>query len=129
MDDGKHAADHEREHGDRLGSARDGLAPIRLREAKNGRDQRAGVGDANPKNEVDQIKAPKHRAPDSGHADSFMELITPRAEPPKHDCSEDNKHDEITRTRAREWTPEIAAHVLVRNGLGQSCHATSTSLD
>ena len=85
---GNMPADHERKNGDGFGRARDGLAPAGLGQAKNCGDQRAGVGDADPKNKVDEIEAPKYGATNSRDTDARVKLVAPGAETPNDDCGQ-----------------------------------------
>ena len=69
----KHAgADHGKDgHG--LGEAADGVAPALLEQQQDGRDQRAGVADADPPDEVDDGKAPGNRLGDGPDAGALEE--------------------------------------------------------
>src|SRR5580693_8097878 len=80
MDDGEHAADDEREDRDGLGRARDGFTPGRAGEAQNRGDERAGVRDADPENEIDDVDSPEHRPLEACDAHSGVKLKTPSGE-------------------------------------------------
>ena len=68
MEDGENAGADHGEDRHRLGEAVDAGPPLLPEEEEDGRDQRAGVTDADPEHEVDDGEAPGHRdvvAPDA----------------------------------------------------------------
>src|SRR4029453_13772792 len=83
MDDGKHRADHQREDRDCLGTSGDRAAPLRVHQPKDGRDERAGMADADPKDEVGDVEGPKNRPADSSHAEATVHLIQQESQPPQ----------------------------------------------
>ena len=85
VNDRKHRADHQREHRDHFGAARDRPAPAGVNQAQDRRDQRAGVADADPEHEVGEIEAPEHRPANAGHADAVPQLVAPRRGAAQHD--------------------------------------------
>ena len=88
VDDWKHRADHEREDGNRLGASRDGPAPAGVHQPQNRGNQCAGVADADPKDEVGDVKGPEDRPPDSGEAEALVDLIEPRPQADGYDRGE-----------------------------------------
>jgi hypothetical protein len=73
VNDGEHGrANHgEQRHG--FGKAVDGIPPGLLEEQKNRRNQRAGVADTDPPDEVDNGKAPRDGDGDAPDAGAFKE--------------------------------------------------------
>ena len=65
------AGDGEQRH--RLGEAVDRGAPLLVEQQQDGRDQRAGVADADPPDEVDDREAPADRDVDAPDADALDE--------------------------------------------------------
>src|SRR3990170_5189676 len=63
VDDGHQATDHQGHHGDDLGHAGDGPAPLGVADPEDGGDEGAGVGDADEEDEVDDVEAPTHHIP------------------------------------------------------------------
>ena len=70
------AGDGEQRH--RLGEAVDRRAPLLLQQQQDRRDQRAGVADADPPDEVDDREAPGDRDVDAPDADALDEQIGDR---------------------------------------------------
>jgi hypothetical protein len=66
-------AQHHGEDGHRLGKAVDRVAPLLLEEQQNGGDQRAGVADTDPPDEVDDGEAPRAGNGDAPDADALEE--------------------------------------------------------
>ena len=64
----------------RLGEAIDRGAPLLAQEQQDGRDQRAGVADADPPDEVDDVEAPAHRLVVAPDADADEDQLGQRAE-------------------------------------------------
>ena len=61
---------HDREEGHRLGEPVDARPPLLVEQQQDRRDQRAGVADADPPDEVDDREAPGHRDVDAPDADA-----------------------------------------------------------
>ena len=61
VDARKQAGAHHGENRHRLGKAVDARPPFLAEEEQNGRNQRAGVADADPENEVRDVEGPAHR--------------------------------------------------------------------
>ncbi len=68
-------ADGQRENRDGFGASRDWSAPSRIRQAQNRGDQRAGMADADPKNEIGDVESPEHRPVQAPHAKAVIHLI------------------------------------------------------
>ena len=73
---GNDRANQNRENGDGLGAASDRPAPGGVGQAQDGGDQRAGVADADPENEIGDVEGPEDGRAQSPHADAGIELIT-----------------------------------------------------
>jgi hypothetical protein len=114
MDDREHRADHQREGGDHLGTARDRTSPAGVDQAQNRGDQRAGVADADPEHEVGDVKAPVDRPLDPREAEAEGHLRDPRHQPRGHDASQDH-HERIEAPRRREErTQQVRVHAIGR---------------
>ncbi len=61
VDQREQAGDRDGEDRHRLGRAGDRRAPLRAHQVQDGRDQRAGVGDSDPEDEVADVDAPADR--------------------------------------------------------------------
>ena len=73
MDEREHAgADHGKD-GHRLGEAVDRISPLLLEEQQDCRDQRAGVADTDPPDEIDDGESPAHRDVEAPDADALEE--------------------------------------------------------
>ena len=59
----------------RLGEAVDRRPPLLVQQQQDGRDQRAGVADADPPHEVGDGEAPGHRDVDAPDADALDEQV------------------------------------------------------
>src|SRR4051812_47566853 len=80
MEDGE---DRRADHGEnrhRLGRPVDRRAPLLPQEAKNGGNQRAGMADADPENEVDDRPAPVDRRAMAPDADSRRHHVNDAAD-------------------------------------------------
>src|SRR4030095_3357340 len=75
MDDRKESADHQREDGDGFGATSDWPAPFGSGDSKNGGDQSAGVGNADPEDEVCDVECPEDRPVDAPDTQPVGELI------------------------------------------------------
>ena len=71
----KHAGAGDGEQRHRLGEAVDRRAPFLVQQQQDRRDQRAGVADADPPDEVDDREAPGHRHVDAPDADALEQQI------------------------------------------------------
>ena len=70
---GKISGAHDGEDRHRLGGAVDRRAPLLAEQEEDRRDQRAGVADADPEDEVDDRPAPADRVVQAPDADAFPE--------------------------------------------------------
>ena len=86
-------AEEEHQHGDDLGRARDGAPPLRVRQAQDGGDQRAGVADADEEDEIRDVEAPEDRRVEAGHAEAAAQLRPPGEGAPQPDGQEDPGED------------------------------------
>jgi hypothetical protein len=101
------------EDGHGLGKAADGVAPSLLEEQQNGRDQRAGVADADPPDEIDNRKAPGHGLRDGPDADALEEQPGQRHH--EHSCAAASKSEESKPAHGRVRR-EHDAHDLLGDG-------------
>ena len=67
---------HDRENRHRLRRAPDGRAPMLPRQKQHRRNQRAGVRDADPPDEIDDVPAPRHRQVVAPDADAGGNLVS-----------------------------------------------------
>ena len=70
MEQGEDPRAGDGEQGHRLGEPVDGGPPLLMQEQQNGRDQRAGVTDADPPHEIRDGKTPADRDIDAPDADA-----------------------------------------------------------
>ena len=73
MDEREHARADHREQRHRFGESVDAGAPLLLEEEKDGADQRAGVADADPPDEVDDAERPADGDVVSPRADALVQ--------------------------------------------------------
>ena len=76
MEDGKNAGAGDREERHRLGEAVDRRAPLLPEQKQDGGDERAGVADADPPDEIDDREAPADRDVDAPDADARDEELS-----------------------------------------------------
>jgi len=114
MDDGEHAADHQGENGDHLCATRDGTAPSGVGKAQNGRNQRAGVADANPKDKVGNGEGPEDRPIDTPDTDSFPELVCECANRRQHYRAKNDKNQPEASRRMNYWTQQVMIDLVDR---------------
>ena len=69
----EHARAHHREKRHGFGEAVDRIAPRLIQQQQNRRDQRAGVADTDPPDEVDDRESPADRDVDAPDADALDE--------------------------------------------------------
>lgn len=122
MNDGEHAADHEREDRDGLGRARDGLAPGRAGEAQNRGDERAGLRDADPENEIDDVNSPEHRPLQACDAHSRVKLKTPCGEAGGAHQEGDYSREHVLAADARERPEQIFSNLTIGEKLRRGRH-------
>ena len=72
---GKIAGADHRENRHRLGKAVDAGPPLLAEQEQNRRNQRAGVADADPEHEVDDVKGPEDRGVVAPHADAGRDQV------------------------------------------------------
>ena len=75
VDGGEQARAHHGEDRHRLGEAVDARPPLLPEEEQDGRDQRAGVADADPEDEVGDVEGPAHRPVEVPHAHAGEEQV------------------------------------------------------
>ena len=95
------AGAHHREDRHGLGCAIDGRAPLLAQQAEDGGDQRAGVADADPEDEVDDGPAPVDRAAVTPHADAGADQIG--------EAGDRKRGDKGRRRRSRPTTTSASA--------------------
>ena len=118
MDEREHAgADHGKDgHG--LGKAVDGVAPLLLEEQQDGRDQRSGVADTDPPNEIDDGEAPAHGDVEAPDADTLEEQ-------PGH-CREQDEANAPRQGKAEEPTQgRMGGEHDARNNIGDRFEGVS----
>ena len=71
MNAGEHGSAQHGEDGHGFGGAVDGGAPLLAEEQQDRRDERAGVADTDPEDEVRNIEGPAHAVVESPNADAF----------------------------------------------------------
>ena len=69
------SAEGDAKDGDSFGSAGQRLAPFCSRQSQDGGDEGAGVGQANEKDEVDDVHAPVDRTVHPGHTQAIDKLV------------------------------------------------------
>ncbi|OPZ06824.1 MAG: hypothetical protein BWZ08_02192 [candidate division BRC1 bacterium ADurb.BinA292] len=84
VEEREHAGAGDGEEGHRLGEAIDGIAPGLLHQEQDCGDQRAGVTDADPPDEIDDGEAPGDRHIDAPDADAADENPGDRGEEEHH---------------------------------------------
>ena len=77
MNDREQATDHECKKRDRFGGTCHRLTPGGIGEAKNRGDQGACVGDADPEDEIDNVKTPEDGAVEAGNPQAVAKLHSP----------------------------------------------------
>src|SRR5262249_8245490 len=75
MNDREQRADQERENRDGLRASGYWPPPLGSRDSEDCRDQRSGVGDADPEYEIRYIEGPVDRAVDAGDSDPYIGLV------------------------------------------------------
>lgn len=83
----------DREDGHGLGGAIDGRAPLLAEEAEDRRDQRAGVADADPEDEVDDGPTPTHGRTEAPGAGTGRDEVAEADERERRDEERDAEHD------------------------------------
>ena len=86
MDDGEHASLRHGEDGHRLGKAVDGCAPFLAEEQEDGRDQRSGVANADPPDEVDDSETPGDGVVEPPNAGAAIKQHAQRSD--QHQCQQ-----------------------------------------
>src|SRR5690242_10436596 len=76
MADGNDGTDGQGENRDGFGAAGDRPAPAGVGQAEDGGDERAGMADADPENEIRDVEGPKHGPVQSPHAEAVINLVT-----------------------------------------------------
>src|ERR1019366_8489801 len=74
-----------------FGETVDGIAPGLLQQQQNGRDQRAGVTDTDPPDEVDDGEAPAYGDVDTPDADANQEQVSNRRHQNRHQAHADGQ--------------------------------------
>ena len=105
MADGNNRADGKGEDGDGFGAARDRAAPSGVGQAQDGGDQRAGMADADPENEIGDVESPEYRRVQPPDADAVIDLIA-EGEDAGQDHAARHSHGKPVRGR---WCARAAA--------------------
>ena len=113
-----------REHGHRLGAAVDRVAPLRAEQVEDRADQRAGVGDADPEHEGDDVHAPEERVRVAGDAEALVDLIDPGGSRGDHERDGDVQQHDPAERDALHHSEQIAVDLGVR-GLLHRAHRIS----
>src|SRR5258708_4210702 len=95
---GEHARLRDGEESHRLGKAVDRRAPLLVQEQKNRGDQRAGVPDPDPPDEIDDVEAPGHGNVDAPDPDPAGEEVADRAQ---KEHPEEERHEQADPPEAR----------------------------
>ena len=82
MDQREEAGGHDGEDGHGLGGAGDGVAPVGAQQVEDGGDERAGVGDPDPEDEIGDVDGPADRAVQAGDPHAELDLVDPGRAPP-----------------------------------------------
>ncbi len=109
VDAGEEARAHDREDGHRLGEAVDAGAPLLPEQEEDGGDQRAGVTDTDPPDEVGDVPGPGDRAVVAPRADAHREEV---AEGGGHPAEHGQGPDEEDPPPARRLVLGHARHRL-----------------
>ena len=88
------AADAEGKNGDSLGHARDRRAPFGIGDAQDGRDQSAGVADADEENEIGNVQSPGDLVAHAGDDEPVPQLLDVGVESPK-EYDDQESHPDI----------------------------------
>ena len=100
VDAGEHPRADDREDRHRLGKPVDAGPPLLTEQMKDRRDQRAGVADADPEDEVDDRESPHHRVHVAPHADAGGEEVQDQAAENAEKRQRDHKGDVPCKRRA-----------------------------
>ena len=117
VDDGKQAADHQSKDGNHLSTTRHRTAPRGVGKAQYRRDQRPGMADADPEDEVGDVKGPEYRAVDSPYADSSPNLVGKGAGRGEHDAAEHGQREPEPSRGVEQRAQQIV--VDLTDGLGR----------
>ena len=105
VDQRKQTGGHDGEDRHRLGRARDSRPPAGTDEMEDRGDERAGVRDTDPENEVDDVDAPAHRDAEAGDAHARFDLVHPARERPA-EPGDKQGHDGVVPPARRLRGPE-----------------------
>jgi hypothetical protein len=125
MDQREHRPDHQGESSDHFGAARYRTAPGGVHQSQNGRDQRAGVADADPEHKIRFVKAPVDRPVVTGDADTGVHLVTPGGQAGQNHRPENANGYKEDRRRCHDRTQQVFGH----SPFSYWIHATSLSKD
>ena len=112
---GNDRADGQREYGDGLGAARDRTAPGGVGKAQNRGNQRAGVADADPENEIGDVERPEDRRVQAPHADAVVHLIEERADARQHQARRQRHGNPIRRAALEDRPQQILLDLFSRS--------------
>ncbi len=107
-------ANGERENRDCLGATRDWSAPSRIRQAQNRGDQRAGVADADPENEIGNVESPEHRPVQAPHAKAVVHLITESKDAGQNHAAANAYGQPVCGAAAEDGPQQIGANLFSR---------------
>ena len=91
IDDHVARAERDHEHRNHLGHPGDAPAPLRLGEAQDCADQRAGMRDTDEEHEVRDVDAPVDGAEHAGHSQAVGELPDPRGGRPRRHSAQSER--------------------------------------
>ena len=109
VNDRKQTGGHHREDGHRLGGPRDRRAPAGAKQEQDGGDQRAGMGDPDPKHEVGDVNRPHHGRVIAGDTETGPNLV---GEGVDAQCQDGENQAETGHVHPAGW-PQRAQNILV----------------
>ena len=97
VDQREHQRAGDREERHRFGEAVDRRPPVLLEQQQDRRDQRAGVADADPPDEVDDVERPADRDVVAPDADALQEQVADRHQQEVQEQEPDQRRDDPRR--------------------------------
>ncbi len=92
-----------------------GRRQVALAEAQNRGDQRAGVADADPENEIGDVEGPEHRRVDAPHADAGIELVAKRSHAREQQAGRKRHGDPVLAAAVEERPQQILLDLFSRS--------------
>ena len=122
MNEGKQASRHDGKQRHRLGAPVHGGSPPCSKQVQDRGDQRPGVCDTHPENEVRDIDAPHHGMHQARDSHAGLELIQPAAKPDPDNHHQERDDQVVRDPRRAQGRENIATDSAV---VGRRAHASA----